>query len=211
MSMQDFRSGVDGLREVFEGFNHATSGEAPLLGPRPLSLLDLLVSRVGRAIGEGMPILESECSRRMLAMPVREDQWSGASLVRALELDLEREENPLLRWLVISHWVTLCTFDAITANVEPLMASNPDEVIWLVAAALWVQWASGQPTAHALREALTRFRTRNSDLDVRLATIAAGPPSPAREAAEIAQRLLADPSATLLTCGVTADKKSASS
>lgn len=198
MSTQDFRSGIDELREVFENFNRATSGEAPLLGLRPLSLLDLLVSRVVRAIGEAMPILESECSRRMLAMPSSESQWCDASLVHALEVDLNREENTRLRWLLISYWVALCTFDAITSNVEPLMASNPDDVIWLVAGALWVQWASGQPTAHALRDALTRFRAHHSDLDVRLAIIVAGPPSPAREAAEIAQRLLADSSATLL-------------
>ena len=138
-------------------------------------------------------------SRRTLTIPTAESPWCGASLVHALELDLNREENTALRWLVISYWVTLCAFDAITSNVEALMASNPDDVIWLVACALWVQWASGQATTQELREALARVRVRHSGLDRRLATIVAGPPGAAREAAEIAERLLADPSRTLVT------------
>lgn len=140
-------------------------------------------------------------SRRTLTIPTAESPWCGASLVHALELDLNREENTALRWLVISYWVTLCAFDAITSNVEALMASNPDDVIWLVACALWVQWASGQATTQELREALARVRVRHSGLDRRLATIVAGPPGAAREAAEIAERLLADPSRTLVTSG----------
>ncbi|EYF03875.1 Hypothetical protein CAP_5139 [Chondromyces apiculatus DSM 436] len=158
----------------------------------------MLVSRVVRAIDEGMPIFESECSRRMPAMSTAEDQGSDGTLLHALELDLNREENTVLRWLLIAFWVVPCNFDGISANVEALVA-DPDQLTWLVAGALWVQAASGQPTEHQLRAALARVRARHSGFDVQLAAVLAGPPSAAREAAEITERLLAEPSATLPT------------
>jgi hypothetical protein len=153
MSTQGFRSGIESLRDVFEGFKRAMSAGA--LPPRP-PLLGLLVPRVVRAIDEGMPILERECSRRMLTLPAPRSRWTDADLVHALELDLSREEDTTLRWLLISYWVVLCDFDAICSNVEALVASNLDDLTWLVTGALWVEWGSGQPTTHELRATLAR-------------------------------------------------------
>lgn len=188
MSTQDFRSGIEELQETLDRFERAMSARSPLLGP---PLVSLLASRIAQAIDEGMPILEAECSRRMLAIPPPDTRWGDASLVNALELDLNREENTRLRWLLISYWAVLCSFDAISANVEALVALNLDDLTWLVAGALWVEWASGQPTTYELREALSRVRARHSELDMHLAAALAGPPSAAREAAALAERLLA--------------------
>ena len=201
MSTRDYRRGIEGMTYVFGCLQDATSVNASLLDP---PLLRLLVSRVTRAIGEGMPILEGECSRRALVPAGSETAWSDASLVHALEIDLGREENTSLRWLVISYWVVLCSFDGIAANVEVLVGSDPRNVVWLVAGALWVQLASGQPTTYELREALARLRARGSSLDVGLAATLAGPPSASREAAEIVQQLLSDPAAVLPTPNFTA-------
>ena len=195
MSTQDFRSAIEDLRSVFEILEREMSARA---APLSSQLLNLLVSRVRRAIDEGMPILESECSRRMLVLPPRHTHWDDASLVHAIDRDMNREENTMLRWLLISYWVVLCDVDFLIANVEALVG-DPDQLTWLVAGALWVQAASGQSTHYQVREALVRFRARHTGLDVQLAAVLAGPPSAAREAAEIAERLLADPSATLPT------------
>jgi hypothetical protein len=202
MSTQDTRTGIEDLREVFERFKREMSMRAPLPNS---SLPSLLASRVVQAINEGVPILEGECSRRMLTMPRRENRqnrWTSASLVNALELDLNREGNAIIRWLLISYWVVLCNFDAVASNVEVLMASNLGELTWLVAGALWVQRESGQPTTYQLRTALIRARAHHPGFDTHLATVIAGPQDTAREAALIIERLLADPSATLPFCGV---------
>lgn len=196
MSMWDFWSELDDLVRVFKIFTCEIAPIGPRLGS---PLLSLLVSRMSRAISEGMPILESECSQRMLMMPPIEKGGSNATLLHRLEVDLNREENAMLRWLLIAHWAILCDFGAITSNVERLVESNLSDWIWLVAGAIWVQSASGQPTACELQEALVRVRTRYPEFDAHLAAALAGPPGPIREAADLAERLFADPSMALPT------------
>lgn len=116
MSMWNFRSEIDDLGQVFKIFTCEIAPRGPLLGS---SLLRILVSRVSRAINEGMPIVEDECSRRMLAIPTVENQRHNATFLQTLEVDLNREENTTLRWLLIAHWVILCDFGAFVSNVEP--------------------------------------------------------------------------------------------
>lgn len=196
MSTPDFQSGIEELRGVFDKFKREVASRSLQGGT---SLLNLLASRVIRAIDEGMPVLEREGSRRGLSMPASRNRWTDASLVHALELDLNREEDTALRWLLISYWVALCNFDAIDSNVGALAVSSLDDLTWLVAGALWVQWASGQPTTHQLRAALVRLQAAHPELDKHLAAMIAGPPGAIREAAETAERLLTDPSANLPT------------
>jgi hypothetical protein len=193
MSTQDFRGGVEELIDVLQHFRRAISTRESQLNP----LQHLLASRVMRAIDEGVVILDSECFRRGLDAPASVNYVSDAFVVNALEPDLNREENSTLRWLLVAYWVMLCNFEGICSNVEALVASDLNELTWLVGGALWVQWESGQPTTHELRAALVRVRERHPGFDAHLVSVLADAQGATRDAASIAQRLLADPSATL--------------
>jgi hypothetical protein len=198
MSTQDFEGGIEELREVLVPFRRRMSTRgAPIEPP----MRTLMASRVVRAIDEGLAILEPECARRSPAAHPPGDVVRVGGL-EPIERDLDREEHPLLRWLLVTYWVVLCNFDGISANLEPLAASNLDELTWLVAGALWIQWESGQPTAHQLRDALSRIRARHTGFDAHVTAALAGPPGATRETASIIERLLTDPAATLPGPGV---------
>lgn len=193
MSTEQSRNGIDELTEIFRHFKNEISTMTSL---RDASLRSLLIARVVQAIDDGMPALESESSRGSPAFTA--ETWAeDGLLIHALEQELNRHENVTLRWLVVAYWVVLCDFDAICANLEPLVVSNLDELTWLVACSLWVYWGSGQPTTHQLRTALVRIRAQSSQFDVHLKSALENPHDDIRESAIIVDRLLTDPSATL--------------
>jgi hypothetical protein len=187
---------VQDLQEVCKTFQLEFCPKASQLGSQ---LLSHLLSRIAMAIDEGLPSIEAECRRRILNAQLIEGRSGYDTLIRALEDDLVRNKNPTLQWILISYWVALCDFGGIQLNIEALLETKLEDWIWVVGGALWVQSASGQPTAHELREALMQIRARYPAFDAHLAAALAGPPSHIRDAAEIADRLFTDPAAMLPT------------
>lgn len=196
MSMYDFNREILELQEVCRTFGLEICPKGSQIKSK---LLSDLLSRIATAINEGLPVLEAECRRRNLNASMSDRRWMDDTLVHVLERDLEREENPVIRWILISYWVALCDFSSIQSNIEALVSIDLHDWIWLVACALWVQSASGQPTADMLRDALTQLRMRYAALDAYIEPSLAKAPTTHGEAIDIAQRLLLDPTATLPT------------
>src|SRR5262245_7328892 len=179
------RTALEELKALFSEFRHDVTTLNPVFDA---PLRDPLVTRVLQAIDEGIERLESE--QQWLPRTAVPQGWSAdAFLIHWLEGALAQNDERTIRWLVVAYGVVLANFRLIQHNLERLAVSNLNDLTWLVAGALWVQWGSGQPTTAELRETLLRIQAMCPQLDAHLRSVLAGPPGAAREAAEMTDRL----------------------
>jgi hypothetical protein len=159
MDTSGFQRALAELKGFFESFKREMSHHEY---PGEPSLPTLFVSRVMRAIDEGLQVLEAEFPHRSSALtPKSTKDEDDSFLIEALSRDLDREESGSLRWLAVSYSAALRDCKSMCAHLEVLVARKLDELCWLVAGLLWFQWDTGIPAAPDLRLALARVRKSN--------------------------------------------------
>jgi hypothetical protein len=192
MALKTARDGIDQLESYFAPL--AKQLTAPLVDP---PLRAALLARVLRAVDEGLRTLRSGAYDKILQTDVPEGRAARSVLLEVLIAELDHHDDEAIRWLLFAQGVALADFGAIDGSLESLVTTRIEEVVWLVAGAMWVEWASGQETTGMLRAALERLALADPSFRAKL-TLAAGSATPeVREAAALAIDLLRDRSARL--------------
>jgi hypothetical protein len=138
-------------------------------------------------------VIQADPTRWLPGGPMPANMFGGDTFVfGALEVKLGKRDDPDVRRLVVAYHAMLGELDGICAHLQQLAAQNLDELPWLVAGALWVEWGSGQLATDALRSSLDSLRASRSDFDSQLAARAQAASGAVADLLRIAQSILAD-------------------
>jgi hypothetical protein len=177
------------FRDQMEGFIRGTADPArPRLDP----VSEALRARAAQAVPAGLAAIDGDPTRWLPtgSLPLH---WSADAFVtHTLEDRLVVQDDAAVRWLLLSYCLLLADLDGICRHLGELSVRDLDDVPWLVAGALWVEWSSGQPGTDALRDTLRSVGVRRADLaaHIQQALTAQGT---SLELWRIAERVIADP------------------
>lgn len=192
MAQQTARDGIDQLERYFAPL--AIQLTKPLADP-PLRVA--LITRALRAVDEGLRALRSGRYDQLLETEVPQGRSSTSALLQALIAELHRHDDETIRWLLFAQGLAGADFGGIDGSLETLVAARIEEVVWLVAGAMWVEWTSGQETTEMLRATLERFASADPSFEARLSQAAGSAEPELRQAATFGIDLLRDRSARL--------------
>lgn len=182
MTASDLPSGIVDFGTVFGDFRRELATVAA--GSRP-SLWWALASRALAAADEGLLLLESAYRKQVAPYSHKSDWSSDGQLYVFLERALDIHEDLRFRRLLVAYSIVLCDLDHAVRNMLPLVVPDVNEATWLIAVGLWIELGSGQPTRPCLDEVVIELRDRIPGFDLHVASVLAGSPCHAREAAEI--------------------------
>lgn len=172
---------------------HVLDPSRPRLDP----VQEALTRRMAQAIQAGLAAIDLDPGR-WLPPGAPPPYWGeDAFVASALGDRLQFDDDPEIRWLLATYALLLADLSGICRHLERLCVRDLDDVPWLVAGTLLVEWSSGQPGTEALREALERVRAGSSDFASHLQQALTMSPGVMLELWQIADQILADPSARI--------------
>jgi len=165
--------------------------------PRADPVREAVTARMIQAIPAGLAAIERDRARWLAAGPPPPRWGADAFVTHELEDRVARRDDPEIRWLLASFGLLLADLGTIVRNLEALAMRDLDELPWLVAGAMLVEWSSGQLATDALRESLQRVAAQRGDLAAHLSRALAAAPGVLLELWRIAEQVRSDPTAQL--------------